>query len=40
MKVEDDIMRTAEKILYEEFAVALKLSPDDVVSFIMDHVHN
>ncbi len=38
MKTDEEIMKTAEKNLYEEFAIALDISPDDVLSFILDHV--
>jgi CarD family transcriptional regulator len=38
MKADEEIMKTAEKNLCEEFAVALDISPDQVVSYIMDHV--
>jgi len=37
-KIDEDIMKAAEKNLYEEFAVALNISPDEVVSYILDHV--
>lgn len=37
MKADEEIMKTAEN-LCEEFAVALDISPDQVVSYIMDHV--
>lgn len=38
LKTDVEIMEKAEKILYEEFAIALDLSPDEVVTYIMDHV--
>ena len=38
MKTDEQIMKAAEKNLYEEFAVALNISPDEVVSYIRDHV--
>ncbi|MGI6123411.1 MAG: CarD family transcriptional regulator [Acetivibrionales bacterium] len=38
MKVDEDIMKTAEKNLYEEFATALNISPEEVVNYIMEHV--
>lgn len=38
MKTDEDIMRSAEKNLYEEFAVALGISPDEVVSYIHEHI--
>lgn len=38
MKVDEDIMKAAEKNLYEEFAAALNISPEEVPSFITDYV--
>lgn len=38
MKIDEDIMKAAEKNLYEEFAIALDISPDEVVSYIQEHV--
>ncbi len=38
MKQDEDIMKSAEKNLCEELAVALDLSPDEVVPFIIRHV--
>ncbi|NLV15980.1 MAG: transcriptional regulator [Syntrophomonadaceae bacterium] len=35
---DEDIMRTAEKRLCEEFAIALNLSPAEVLSYILEHV--
>ena len=32
------IMKTAEKYLCEEFAIALNISPDEVVPYILEHV--
>lgn len=37
-RTDEDIMKAAEKNLYEEFAVALDIEPNEVVSFIMEHV--
>ncbi len=37
-RTDEDIMKAAEKNLYEEFAVALGIPPDEVVSYIMEHV--
>lgn len=37
-KTDEDIMKAAEKNLYEEFAIALNISPDEVVSYILEHV--
>ena len=38
MKADEEIMKAAEKNLYEEFAVALDITPDKVVSYIQEHV--
>lgn len=38
MKADEEIMKTAKKNLFEEFAVALNISPDEVFSYIMEHV--
>lgn len=38
MKVDEEIMRAAEKNLYEEFAIALNITPEEVESFIMEYV--
>lgn len=38
MKADEKIMKTAEKNLYEEFALALNISPDEVLSYILEHV--
>lgn len=38
MKADEDIMKVAEKNLYEEFATALNIQPEEVVSYILDHV--
>lgn len=37
-KIDEDIMKTAEKQLYEEFAIVLNISPDEVISYIMEHI--
>ena len=34
MKIDEDIMEAAEKQLYEEFAIALNISPGEVVAYI------
>lgn len=38
MKIDEDIMKTAEKNLYEEFAAALNISPEEVLPYIREHV--
>ncbi|HHU91439.1 MAG TPA: transcriptional regulator [Clostridiaceae bacterium] len=38
MKIDEDIMKAAEKNLYEEFAAALNISPEEVLPFILEHV--
>jgi Transcriptional regulators, similar to M. xanthus CarD len=38
LKVDSDIMKIAEKQLYEEFAIALNLSPDEVVPYIVARI--
>ena len=38
MKIDEEIMKTAEKNLYEEFAAALNISPEEVISYIKDYV--
>jgi len=38
MKIDEDIMKTAEKQLYEEFAIALNISPDKVGPYIIEHI--
>lgn len=35
---DEDIMKIAEKQLYEEFAIALNISPDEVGSYILEHI--
>ncbi len=37
-KTDEDIMNTAEKQLTEEFAVALDISPDEVLPYILENV--
>ncbi|HWR43229.1 CarD family transcriptional regulator [Sporomusa sp.] len=37
-KTDEDIMNTAEKQLYEEFAIALNISPDEVLPYILEHI--
>lgn len=37
-KTDEDILNTAEKQLYEEFAVALNISLDEVVPYILEHI--
>ena len=38
MKIDEDIMKAAEKNLYEEFAAALNITPEEVLPFIMNYV--
>jgi CarD family transcriptional regulator len=38
MKIDEDIMNTAEKQLNEEFAIALNISPDEVIPYIIEHI--
>ena len=38
MRIDEDIMKTAEKNLYEEFAAALNISPEEVLPYIREHV--
>lgn len=38
MKSDEDIMKAAEKHLYEEFSVVLGISPDEVATYILEHV--
>lgn len=38
MKVDEEIMKAAEKNLYEEFAAALNIEPEEVESFIAEYV--
>ncbi|KYZ75430.1 transcriptional regulator [Anaerosporomusa subterranea] len=37
-KTDEGIMNTAEKQLNEEFAIALNISPDEVLSYILEHI--
>ena len=37
-KTDEGIMNTAEKLLYEEFAVALDITPDEVLPFIQEYI--
>lgn len=37
-KVDDEIMQTAERLLNEEFATILNISPDEVSTYISTHV--
>lgn len=37
-KTDEDIMNAAEKHLNEEFAVALDISPEEVLPFILEHI--
>ena len=37
-KIDADILKTAEKNLNEEFAIALNISPGEVPSFIQEHI--
>ncbi|MEQ8200504.1 MAG: CarD family transcriptional regulator [Syntrophomonadaceae bacterium] len=37
-KTDEDIMNAAEKQLNEEFAVALNISPEEVMAFIFGHI--
>lgn len=37
-KTDEDIMNIAEKQLSEEFAVALDISPDEVLPYILEHI--
>lgn len=37
-KSDEDIMKIAEKNLYEEFAIALDISPEEVPSYILSHI--
>jgi Transcriptional regulators, similar to M. xanthus CarD len=38
MQIDEDTMKIAEKQLYEEFAIALNISPDEVASYIIGHI--
>lgn len=37
-KTDENIMNNAERLLYEEFAIALGISPDQVLSYIIDNI--
>lgn len=37
-KADDEIMKAAEKLLNEEFAIVLGIEPEDVTSYILNHV--
>ena len=37
-KTDEGIMNTVEKLLYEEFAIALGISPDEVLAFIEEYI--
>jgi len=37
-KVDEDIMKVAEKNLNEEFAIVLNIEPDEVASYIQGHI--
>ncbi len=37
-KTDEDIMNIAEKHLNEEFAMALNISPDEVIAYILEHI--
>jgi CarD family transcriptional regulator len=37
-KTDEDIMIAAEKNLHEELALALNISPEEVISYILEHV--
>lgn len=37
-KIDDEIMQTAERLLNEEFATILNISPDEVSTYISTHV--
>lgn len=39
-KADEDMMNTAEKRLYEEFALALNISPEEVVTYILEYLEN
>lgn len=38
MKSDEDIMKAAERYLYEEFSVVLGISPEEVVSYIKERI--
>lgn len=37
-QADENIMKMAEKQLYEEFAFVLNISPEEVVSYILEHI--
>ena len=37
-KTDEEIFDTAEKKLNQEFALALNISPDQVASYILEHI--
>lgn len=37
-KSDDEIMKTAEKLLNEEFAIILDISPEEVTPYILNHM--
>jgi len=37
-KTDEEIMQTAEKYLYQELAIVLNITPDEVGSYILDHI--
>ena len=37
-KIDDEIMQTAERLLNEEFATILNISPNEVASYISSHI--
>ncbi|GAA0706630.1 CarD family transcriptional regulator [Paraclostridium ghonii] len=37
-QVDDNVMKEAERLLNEEFAVALNISPDEVIPYITSHI--
>jgi len=40
-KADEDIMKAVEKQLHDEFAIALNITPDEVRSYILEHIsHN
>lgn len=38
IKTDEEIMKAAEKNLHEEIGIALNISPDEVLPYILDHV--
>jgi CarD family transcriptional regulator len=37
-KIDEDMMNTAEKHLNEEFSIALDISPEEVIPYIIEHI--